>query len=354
MIFTNTTYKYLLKSYRIVFLWLGSLYISTNTTQAQDIQFTQFYATNMYANPAFAGSSHMGRLISHSRYQWPTIDAKYLTSLASFDFFHPKTNSGIGVYVLSDRQGKKNISSNEAALMYSYELPVSEKFTLRFGIQGNYVSRYINYAILNFPDQFNNNGPIDNKSSSEPFGNTTVRYLDVSSGTVLYSKNFWASLAVGHINRPNQSFYNKDSHLPVKYGLTGGYKFLLRKKTLLNKDGGEVNLVPSVNYKFQGKSDQLDLGVYYLHNYIVSGIWYRGIPVIKKYDSQTPNHESFAALIGFKLKDFGVSYSYDFIVSKLSGTRPGGAHELNIIYMFPYPKKMKKVRRVLPCPDFRK
>ncbi len=360
MIFTNYTHKSIAQMMHVklgkVHLSMLLLFLAILMEQepviAQDVQFTQFYASNMYVNPAFVGSSHLGRLISHSRYQWPGIEAKYVTTLASFDFYHPRTNSGFGGYALRDWQGQRNLSTNEFALMYSYELPVNERYTLRLGLQGTYVSRYLNYSVLNFPDQFDDNGPLD-KSSNEPFGNDKIRYGDVTAGTVLYSKQTWISVAAKHLNRPNQSFYNSgDSRLPVKYSVAGGYKIYLRKKSVYSRNGHIVSLVPSVHYKFQGKSDQLDVGLYYLKNKLITGVWYRGIPLIKKYDHKTQNNESFAVLMGVKLKDFGVSYSYDFVVSKLTRTKPFGAHELNLVYVFPYPKKTKKVRRILPCPDF--
>src|SRR5690606_38165819 len=78
------------------------IFIFTNVGYAQDIQFSQFYASSMYANPAFAGSAHSGRVSSHTRYQWPRLDAKYFTTLASFDFYAPKVNSGFGIMALKD------------------------------------------------------------------------------------------------------------------------------------------------------------------------------------------------------------------------------------------------------------
>jgi type IX secretion system PorP/SprF family membrane protein len=325
--------------------------LATKILWSQDIQFSQFYASSMYVNPAFVGSSHMGRIVSHSRYQWPTIDAKYITTLASFDFFARKINSGFGIYALGDWQGKKNLSTTELNLLYSYEIPLSEKYTCRLGLQGGYVSRYINYSILNFPDQFSNDGPLGN-NTSEPFGADKIQYLDVSSGAVLYSKKTWLSLAAHHLNTPNQSFYSQESKLPAKFAISGGYKFFIKKRTSINKEGAVVNLVPSFNYKSQGKSDQFDFGLYFLRNSFISGIWYRGLPGIKKYDKTTQNNESIAALVGFKIQEFGITYSYDFVVSKLKGTRPGGAHEISLVYLFPFPKKRFKIRRVLPCPDF--
>ncbi len=338
-----------IRSLLCLYLCLGSMAL-----RAQDIQFSQFYATSMYANPALAGGVHSGRIMSHSRYQWPRLDARYLTTFASFDFFLPKINSGFGILGLYDSQGSKNISTSEVQLFYAYELPVSEAYTFRFGLQGGYVSRSINYSILNFPDQFSVNGPLD-IGTAEPFGASKVSFLDVSSGMLLYSKKVWIGLAGHHLNMPNQSFYNQRSELPIKATLSGGYKFIISQKSNLGSGVRmPTSVVPSFNYKMQGKSDQLDLGLYFLRETFMSGIWYRGLPVIKQYNRKLQNNESIALLVGFKNKDFSISYSYDFVVSKLNKARPGGAHELNITYLFEYPKRQKKKYRPLPCPDFYK
>ncbi|HTF81668.1 MAG TPA: type IX secretion system membrane protein PorP/SprF [Cytophagales bacterium] len=333
---------------------LWSLWLFVTVSTAQDIQFSQFYSSSMYVNPAFAGSAHAGRLTSHTRYQWPKLDARYFTTLASFDFIVPKTFSSIGIIALKDWQGSRNVTTSELHLIYSHEIHLSETFTCRLGLQGGYVSRNINYAVLNFPDQFSNNGPLD-MNTGEPFGLDKVTYVDVSSGALLYSKNIWISVAGHHLNMPNQSFYNKESRLPYKFSLAGGYKFILNTKYSAGK--GEIplaSLVPSINYKMQGKSDQLDLGLYYIRNNIMTGVWYRGLPLIKRYDRGLQNHESLALLLGWKNQDLSISYSYDIIISKLNPALPGGAHEINLTYLFEFPKKRFKRYRTLPCPDFYK
>jgi len=58
-----------------------------NSSNAQDIQFSQFYAVTPYINPAFVGGAHALRAMVHGRYQWPGIDAKYATGLVSVDHF---------------------------------------------------------------------------------------------------------------------------------------------------------------------------------------------------------------------------------------------------------------------------
>ena len=101
---------------------------------AQDIQYSQFYANVLYLNPAFAGNVHATRGVFHQRIQWPSLDAKYITSHVSVDTYFSEVNSGVGLMVYKDWQGSNTLSSVETALQYAYELHLSSKtfFSSRF------------------------------------------------------------------------------------------------------------------------------------------------------------------------------------------------------------------------------
>jgi type IX secretion system PorP/SprF family membrane protein len=326
------------------------LFIIINKAAGQDIQFSQFYANTLYLNPAFAGSTHDLRGVLHQRLQWPKLEAKYITSMASLDTYIKKTKGGVGLIIMKDWQGANTISSTDIALQYAQEVNFSSRFSMRFGLQGAYVSRHINYAQLTFPDQYTDGG-FSSIPTSEDFGVNRKNFFDLSAGTVFYSDNLWLGISAHHINMPNQSFYNEVSRLPVKIGIVGGYKIEL--------DGGESNnpnktgrysLTPTFYYKIQGKSDQLDFGIYGMRDDLMLGFWYRGLP-IKRYERNLQNNESMVVLLGYRIKRLVISYSYDFTISKLNTARTGGSHELNLTYIYPLPLK-KKIYKRLPCPKF--
>ncbi|MCR6642417.1 MAG: type IX secretion system membrane protein PorP/SprF [Sporocytophaga sp.] len=325
----------------------------TFEVKCQDIQFSQFYAASLYLNPAFAGSAHADRITFHQRLQWPSLDAKYTTSYLSYDRYFEKYKSGVGAYILKDWQGKNYINSTEAALQYSYEIGLSENLALRPAIQFGLISRSIDYTHLKYPDQFDDQGLTGNPTNDPHYNSNRKTFANIGSGMVLYSRKIWVSYAGSHLNRPNQSNWNESSHLPLKHSITAGYRIEAIKGDSKNHMGyvtQSLYLIPTFQYKFQGKSDQLDLGVYAFYNEYVLGVWYRGIPV-KKYNSRLQNNESMIILAGWRIKQFRLTYSYDFIVSKLRPARTAGAHELNITYIFNKKKAIKKLK-VLPCPEF--
>ncbi|MFL5729627.1 MAG: type IX secretion system membrane protein PorP/SprF [Cytophagaceae bacterium] len=317
---------------------------------AQDIQFSQFYSVPVFQNPAFAGSAHSVRGIAHQRIQWPRLQGKYITSFMSFDTYAAKYKSGFGIMVLKDFQGSNAISSTEVSLQYSYELNLSHSFTFRPGLQLGYVSRFVNYAEATFPHSFDDNGAL---SAPISISSQKVIYPDISSGGVLYSDKLWVGYAAHHLTRPNQSIYGEVARLPVAHAFTAGYNIEFGSKGDVYFAGSTSKrvLIPTVHYKFQGKSDQLDWGLYYIHGQALIGAWYRGIP-IKKYSRNFRNNESIILLIGWRYQSFGLSYSYDMTISKLSTARSGGAHEINLTYIKGKYKKKKKPTKRIPCPSF--
>jgi type IX secretion system PorP/SprF family membrane protein len=314
---------------------------------AQDIQFSQFYAVPVFLNPAYAGGAQISKLSFQQRVQWPGLSARFLTSMLAFDTYFHKYKSGFAVYVLKDYQGYQRISCSEIQFQYSYSLPLTDKLTLRSGLQLGIGSRSINYEHLNFPDQYNDRGYIGN--TGENFSGDRLVNPDVGAGFLINSRKFWAGISSHHMNRPDISFDGK-SRLPAKFSVAAGYMVFVKDLDEDPYSHQNVVVIPTVHYKSQGKSDQLDIGTYLNYEYFVCGIWYRGIPV-KKYSRKLHNNESIVIVAGFKYDKFKFGYSYDFIFSRLVPARPLGAHELSLIYSFKN-DKVRKLRKRLPCPDF--
>lgn len=334
-----------------IYLFLALYLGNTLRAVGQDIQFSQFYSNVLYLNPAFAGNAHATRLILHQRIQWPALNAKYLTSSVSLDHYFNKINSGAGLMILKDWQGANNISSTEIAAQYAYELHLNDKYSFRAGVQANYVSRNINYAALTFPDQYNENGYIG--PTSQPFGATKKNYLDLTVGGIFYSDHFWTGISYAHFNEPNQSFLNEVSRLPYKIDITGGYRFDISSDDPSKMEKGrDIYFTPTVHYKTQGKSDQLDLGVYGVYDHLIVGGWYRGLPLLKQYEPNLQNNESIVAQVGVRVDKLSFCYSYDFTVSKLTPARTGGSHEFNVTYFFGKITKKPRPMKKIPCPDF--
>jgi len=350
----NPAGTFMLHSKRIVFLFI--LFLPELVT-AQDPQFSQFYSAPLFLNPAFAGASQLTRIGGNYRNQWPSLDANFVTYAAWADHFIDDKNSGIGFLVGRDIATVSGLQSTSIAGQYAYQQPLNSLFTLRVGFHAGYVFRSIDFNSLIFGDQINPDGSI-NPGTLESFDQNINNYLDLGAGALVYSGTAWLGFSAYHLNRPNQTFIGESSPLPRKYSVHLGYKIFFSDGVIgegLFERPQERSVAPTIQYKFQGEFDQLDLGVYFTYEPLVFGLWYRGLP-IKSVEGNI-NSDALVFLLGFKQVSkkeiISIGYSYDVTLSNL-GTASGGAHEFSIAYSWftGDPRKPPKNVRIIPCPDF--
>jgi type IX secretion system PorP/SprF family membrane protein len=349
-----------LKKSTIFGLLFLMLLCGSETVSAQDPQFSQFYAAPLYLNPAFAGSTGQARAGINYRNQWPAIDANFTTMSAYFDYFIEDKKSGIGLLLVRDTEGLANLRSLSIAAQYSYELQLTDYLGFRPGAQVALYNRDVNFGKLTFGDQFDPaTGDFISSTTAETFQtNFSKTFVDLSFGGVLFTRVAWLGAAANHLNKPNQSIIDEQSQLPIKLSVHGGFKFFMKPGVIENgiySREAERSIAPAIQYRHQGKFDQLDLGLYFTFEPIVLGTWYRGVP-FKQVDGFV-NNESLVLLLGFtKLgaKDaINVGYSFDYTISRL-GMGSGGAHEFSLVYTWPMrnPRKPPADKLVIPCPDF--
>lgn len=316
--------------------------------QAQEPQFTQFYATPLFLNPAFTGLTYEHRFALNYRNQWPGINKTYVTYMASYDLNLSQLNSGIGVYFLQDVAGTSNFISTLKCLNYAYRVKINRYSELRAGTSVALGSKKIDNSGLVFNDQL----ITGSGTSAEAGAAQKVSYLDLGVGALFNTTNYWLGVSAKHINKPNTSMIDGNAtELPTYLSIHGGYRHIISAhgagKTKLDEF-----ISASVHYRHQEKYDQLDIGAYYFKNVLNVGIWYRGLP-LKKYAQGYTNRESIAILIGVEVpdKNFRVGYSYDITVSRLGFNNSLGSHELSLVYEVA--KKKKRNKRVLvSCPKF--
>jgi type IX secretion system PorP/SprF family membrane protein len=287
------------------------------TSKSQDPEFSQFYTTKMYLNPAYVGESMKPTTIMSYRNQWSAFGSDYSTAFASYENHSKALRGGYGIMFLND-QSRGIMSMNSVGLGYSNYQKISRKFVMRAGFQLNYTQENINFDQLTFPDMINPYyGFI--YTTQEPFMNDVVRYVDLSSGVVGYGKNYSLGVAVHHINEPNESFLFGRSRLPMKYTVHGSYTAPFIKTV----KGVESTLTPNIMYRRQGEFQQLNFGVGLDQKIMSYNIWYRGWLGERFRDALILG-------VGVKTDKVSVRYSYDITVSELT-VSTGGSHELSLV-----------------------
>ncbi len=333
------------KALQIVFL-ISVFY--TNLVKGQDMHFTQFYASPLYLNPAFAGANVCSRISLTYRNQWPGISKAYKSFLCSADHSVQKYNIGVGLLFGNDVAGTGELTTTIINDMISYGIKINKKISMRGGFQPGIGIRSVNFNKLLFGDQIARGG---NVPTIEAPTQTKV-YVDIGAGGLLFTEKLWIGTSFYHLTRPNTSLIDGEAILPVKYSIHGGGKFPLNKGE--NDPFKKMFISPAFNYRGQKKFGQLDIGLYYTQYIFNVGLWYRGIPIIKTYKYQPgySNNDALAIIVGVQADRLNIGYSYDITISKLSSLT-NGANEVTLSYQLcKLQKKSKKYGVLIPCPKF--
>jgi type IX secretion system PorP/SprF family membrane protein len=328
------------------------LFLQSTIAIGQDMQFTQFYASPLYLNPAFTGANVCSRATLVYRNQWPNIKTAYKSYLLSMDHYMSKQNIGIGLQCAVDEAGTGGLKTTIINPSFAYETKINKNLAVRFGIQPGVTIKSIHFDRLIFGDQIargGNAGASSVASVETPTQNKA--FFDIGAGGLLYTSKYWIGTSFFHLNKPNESLLTGGtiSTLPIKYSIHGGAKFEL------NEDEKDADLRKSIttvmHYKGPGEYDQFDIGVYYTQLGINLGLWYRGIPGLKAYKPGYRNDDAIAAIVGFQKERFTIGYSYDITISQLQRLTKG-SHEITMSFQMCNPKKKKVSRILISCPKF--
>ena len=308
---------------------------------AQDSQFSQFYASPLYLAPSFAGSTDGSRFSLNYRNQWPAITKSFQTYSLSYDHYFPHLKSGVGLLLFREQAGTSSLSTTNIGLAYSYKFRFRSGWRISPGLSFFYTQRNVKFGELIFEDELR---------SDQTTGTGELQILekkadiDASFSVLAFNKNYWLGFTWDRILKPNRSLTGDIIEDPFKFSVYGGTKFKIFDR--YNWASGQ-SISPSFLFKMQDTYTQLDLGLYWYQMPLVIGIWYRGIPVFKELSST----DALAFLLGFKIDQFSIGYSYDLTISKLVGFT-GGTHEISINYLFNQGVTQREKRRIIPCPSF--
>ena len=312
-----------------------------------DPTFSQFYANPLYLAPSFAGATEDSRFSVSYRNQWPAVSKVFNTYSISYDKDLPNFNSGIGVLATYDVAGQGNLSTTNLGLVYSYDFNINEEWHIRPGV--NFKFHYLGLDIykLIWGSQLTTSG-VAPPIYPPPFEN--VSDIDFATSALIYNERIWGGFTLDHLLAPKVSFYGSgNTTIPIKFNVFGGVQIL--NNTRLMRKMYEV-LSVAVNFQKQGNHYQSDVGLYYLKHPIIFGVWYRGIPFMTAKDLSWQAGDAIIGLVGIKLDQLRIGYSYDFTISNLINST-GGAHEISLTFEFNNKNiaRQRKIRAI-PCPEF--
>lgn len=292
------------------------------TTQAQDLYFSQPYATRLHTNPAFTGLLDDYSISLNYRNQFPTLAGTFQTSQLAADYRMRNQRSAVGFLLNYDRTGSIGYTRFEVGGLYAYHTRLTEYFSLSAGLQASYGNQRISYSNLVFGDQLSDEGLTGNPSA-ENLDQAPTNYLTIGVGGLLYTERFWIGAAAHHVNQPDLGF-DTQAKLPMRLNFNTGYKhYFVRTSTPIKTR--EVSLTGTAGYTRQGGSQRAEVGLYGTYSPITLGAVYRGMPL----PGAPKPQQIITAIAGVGTGVFRFGYSYDVSLSAFSADL-GGAHELSV------------------------
>lgn len=324
--------------------------ISNFLSFGQDVEYSQYYAAELYLNPALIGFETQTSLGAIHRNQWNNISNPFTSSQVGF--IMPMWDKdglirwgGIGVSAYNNVSADGNYTTGGASASVAMNAILSQYSFMSAGILVGVGQKQASFNNFNWSSQYESvlgfNPSLSNGTLTL---NETILSPEIAVG-VLYGYNMdFHGEATGTGFFIGQSFY----HLAgVNDGFSAGetQKLPILSKTtagVVHTLGERSELAPNLLFNAQGSNYQCNLGIYYSYrfgaengvnwipNKVVLGSWYRF-------------GDSFIGLMGIESNAYAIGFSYDTNASTLrSDGFASSAYEISLRLMKP-DKKHKKI-----------
>ncbi len=331
------------------FLFVTLLTGLLGSAQAQDPNFSQFFASPLTLNPALTGKfDGTFRVAGNYRNQWPTINNAFTTATISLDggilrnSIPENDQFGVGIMAFTDKSGNGVLQNNFLALSTAYHKALDENgfHQIGLGFQGTYVGKSLNIASLKFESMLRADGFTGLMDESFSGSEINVSYFDMNLG-FLYngssdgSNNFYFGASMYHINRPKETFQQGNFILEPRVTLQTGAMLPI----------GEFNAVHfSANHSRQANATNTVFGGAYMINVNQS----QGSPTNLYLGSWYRFGDALIPYVGLEFGDFHLGATYDVNISSLkpASNMRGGA-EISLIYV-----RRPVEGKFINCPKF--
>ena len=302
------------------------------SVQAQDMVLSQFYASPLLLNPAFAGTSRAPTFALNHRSQYVGFDNTPYTSYSmSYAQYLAPVQSGIGLSLLADNAGQGIIGTYAATAYYSYQINIDRSNSVRIGLSAGIEQRRLDWDQLVFFDQLDRDlgeigpGGIPNPTNEQRPAETSRTFADFGAGVLYAGEKVYAGVSLNHLTTPDErlasvtpaGFYKG---LPMRLSVHAGTEITLGDSRAKQK----ASVTPNVMYTHQGPSDQLNVGAYLKFGSVFGGAWFR---------HAFENGDAAIGVVGVEWSMYKFGYSYDYAVSTLGGVS-GGTHEVSLVVNF--------------------
>jgi len=315
--------------YVVAFL---TVYLSAQTSEAQDLHFSQYFNAPLLTNPANTGFEPDAdwRAGLNYRDQWAGIlnnPYKTMSAWADAQVFDDRFETGwmgIGTVILKDVAGSGNLSSTKVYGSVAYHQLMGYRSLLSGGFGIGAVNKRIDVSKLTFDNQWNGKFFDVTIPNNEPFSKTSVWYFDLNAGlnySIFPSDNTYlnAGFSVDHINMPEESFFSNniaDTKVDPRFNAFLNGSFKVNDQWIIN---------PNVYFSSMSKATEIVAGMNAHYNLsgdgtlqLIGGLYYRA-------------KDAFIPLVGCTVSGISITVNYDATNSSLgSYSQTRGAYELSL------------------------
>jgi len=286
-----------MKIYSIILFLFG---IVGSVSAQQDPMFTQYMHNPVSINPAYAGSRGTLNTVMMHRQQWVGIEGAPKTLSLSINSPFLGYNVGIGFSLLYDQIGP----TKQVGIYgdYAYQLKVTDKVKLAFGLKGGFNMYDVNTLMLR-------------GAQLEEHPKVEKMFLpNVGLGSYLYSDRFYLGLSIpkmlqNSLSDNENTLLNKEER---HYFFTGG---------LVMNISDDLKFKPSFTFRMvQGAPLSSEVsGAFLFYDRLWLGAMYRHL-------------DSFGGMAKFDISNqLSLGYAYDYTTSRL-GNYNQGTHEVFVSY----------------------
>ncbi len=316
-------------------IYLLSIISCLTTVSAQDLHFSQFYASPLTLNPAQTGFfDGQYRIGANYRNQWRSLPVPFNTASVFADFgllkgkFKTGDWLGVGIVFAHDKAGDGELKTTQFFVSAAFHKSLgTEKVFLSLGVQGGAYQRDIDLNKFYFDNQWSSTVFDGTIASGEETGfqSDSKWQPDIHAGLMLSivpSKKtlVYAGGSLRHILRPKDTFYDADNKWGFRPVIHAGAQIKASKHFsiepaavfMMQKKAMEALLGALIGYSLS--NDAKDKGTFYLgaHGRISDALIFP---------------------VGYKIKNVRALFSYDVNMSSLKDASDSkGAFEFSLIY----------------------
>lgn len=274
------------------------MFVTVSVLAQKEPQYTQYMYNIGSFNPAYVGTVETPELVGLYRAQW--IDIPGAPRTIRFGANLPLANEtmGLGLNVVNDELGP--VAQTYADLSYSYQVKVTERTKLSFGIDAGGSFLNVDFS----KGTFENSGDPLNLEGINRF------YATIGAGLFMYGEDWYLGASVP--NFLTEGIYNDEVASVVEdklqFNFIGGYVFKL-------SDGLKFKPAFLVN-TLSGAPVNINIST----NFLISDVFTAGVSYRVE--------NAFSGLAGFQISNSTfLGYSYDYNTNAL-GEFNQGSHEV--------------------------